>query len=732
MPGCTISNVLSNSSAMSSTSVLNRAHSAFLRHSYLAISLKGSRHAQPYALSGLCATITNLAGNENGASTSKGSNLKGSAHSTILDAALFPPPPPQPNEGQPLWTDEVWASPLDVRRRIFCNRSLSMKSITAVGFDLDYTLASYKPATFETLAHDATVDKLVRYFGYPNSLYDLTFDWRYMSRGLVIDKKRGNILKIDRHKYCKLAYHGFKELSRDERMETYNTSNERQEYEEPTFGHVDTLFSLAESHLFMQLVEMQDALPKSTLPAGKTYADIYRDVRGAVDLCHRDGSIKREVARNPSKYIYTDPGLVPVLEMLRNAGKKVFLATNSLWDYSSVVMNWLIDGKVGPEERDDRWLEYFDVVITGSGKPRFFTERKDLFEVHPQTGMLWNTEGGSPMVPIGIEDLPSPEIASSAPENIGLHSSAPPKARGGAPSSFSSSSSLDLPATSTDTDSENIERARVFQGGSYLDLHKMLGVKSGSQVLYVGDHVYSDLLRGKKGANWRTMLVIPELESELDTLTACGTNMEELGVLRQQRDALEDQIQRLEWRLRDGGGGEKVRRSRGGDSEEMAIEMKEMEEEVIDADEECEEGAAQVEEAGRATAMSATQLKKSSNGNGYESTISSVSSFDDSSMSSDDDDFTTEATILDLLSNLREQRDALRTRHRSLLQAHHEAFHPVWGQLFKTGYQRSLYAHQVERFACLYTSHVSNMMFYSPLKSYRGRVDSMSHEDKES
>lgn len=679
------------------------------------------RSTQPYALSGLCATITNLAGSGNGANTSKSS-----VHSTKFGAALFPPPPPQPNEGQPLWTDEVWASPLDVRRRIFCNRSLSLKSITAVGFDLDYTLASYKPATFETLAHDATVDKLVKYFGYPNSLYDLTFDWRYMSRGLVIDKKRGNILKIDRHKYCKLAYHGFKELSREERMETYNSSNERQEYEEPTFGHVDTLFSLAESHLFMQLVEMHDVLPKSTLPAGKTYADIYRDVRGAVDLCHRDGSIKREVARDPSKYIYADPGLVPVLEMLRNAGKKVFLATNSLWDYSSVVMNWLIDGKVGPEERDDRWLEYFDVVITGSGKPRFFTERKDLFEVHPQTGMLWNTEGGSPMVPIGIEDLPSPEIASSAPENIGMRSTSLPKTGGAA----SSTSSFDLPTNSTNNTNtntlEDIDRARVFQGGSYLDLHKMLGVKSGSQVVYVGDHIYSDVGLGKKGANWRTMLVIPELESELDTLSACGTNMEELAVLRQQRDALEDQIQRLEWRLRDTSGGGKVGKTRKRDTAEMEIEMKEMEEERIDADEECEEGAAQVEEADRAWVLATAQRKNDTTGNG-----GSTSSDDESSLSSydDNDDSTTEATILDLLSNLREQRDVLRTRHRGLLHAHHAAFHPVWGQLLKTGYQQSLYAHQVERFACLYTSHVSNMMFYSPLKSYRGRVDSMSHED---
>lgn len=30
-----------------------------------------------------------------------------------------------------------------------------------------HSLRSYKPETFETLAHQQTVDKLVRYFGYP-------------------------------------------------------------------------------------------------------------------------------------------------------------------------------------------------------------------------------------------------------------------------------------------------------------------------------------------------------------------------------------------------------------------------------------------------------------------------------------------------------------------------------------------------------------------------------------
>ena len=32
------------------------------------------------------------------------------------------------------------------------------------------------------------------------ALHDLSFDYRYMMRGLVIDKRRGNMLKVDRHK----------------------------------------------------------------------------------------------------------------------------------------------------------------------------------------------------------------------------------------------------------------------------------------------------------------------------------------------------------------------------------------------------------------------------------------------------------------------------------------------------------------------------------------------------
>eukprot|EP00884_Botryococcus_braunii_P012808 jgi/Botrbrau1/21528/Bobra.174_2s0031.1 len=179
---------------------------------------------------------------------------------------LTVPPPPPPSQHLPAWVDEPEAKEeVEYTRRVFCNRSLSMASIRAVGFDMDYTLAQYRPETFETLAYELTIDKLVRNCGYPKELYDFKFDWRYMVRGLTIDKKRGNILKIDRHKYVKIAYHGFRRLDRDERISIYNAG--RFEFDEPDFALIDTLFSLGESHIFMQLVEMHDALLTSCLLA---------------------------------------------------------------------------------------------------------------------------------------------------------------------------------------------------------------------------------------------------------------------------------------------------------------------------------------------------------------------------------------------------------------------------------------------------------------------------------
>lgn len=52
------------------------------------------------------------------------------------------------------------------------------------------------------------------------------------------------------------------------------------------------------------------------------------------------------------------------------------------------------------------------------------------------------------------------------------------------------------PTLLADSGSNGSGKARVFQGGTYMDLHRMLNVTSGSQVLYVGTwchHPFSQL-----------------------------------------------------------------------------------------------------------------------------------------------------------------------------------------------------------------------------------------------
>ncbi|KAA8537624.1 hypothetical protein F0562_027232 [Nyssa sinensis] len=80
------------------------------------------------------------------------------------------------------------------------------------------------------------------------------------------------------------------------------------------------------------------------------------------------------------------------------------------------------------------------------------------------------------------------------------------------------------------------------------------------------------------------------------------------------------------------------------------------------------------------------------------------------------------------IEKLESQREKVRLSHQQSQRECHQKFHKVWGQLLKTGYQNSRFAHQVERFACLYTSQVTNLSLYSPNKYYRPSEDFMPHE----
>ena len=54
----------------------------------------------------------------------------------------------------------------------------------------------------------------------------------------------------------------------------------------------------------------------------------------------------------------------------------------------------------------------------------------------------------------------------------------------------------------------------IYQGGNAKQLTEHLNIR-GDEILYIGDHIYGDIVRLKKDCNWRTALVVEELGQEI-------------------------------------------------------------------------------------------------------------------------------------------------------------------------------------------------------------------------
>ncbi|KAM8919574.1 cytosolic purine 5'-nucleotidase-like [Pelodytes ibericus] len=71
------------------------------------------------------------------------------------------------------------------------------------------------------------------------------------------------------------------------------------------------------------------------------------------------------------------------------------------------------------------------------------------------------------------------------------------------------------------------QHCAVYSGGSSDIVCELLGMK-GKDILYVGDHIFGDILKSKKRQGWRTFLVVPELAKELNIWTEKSELFDEL------------------------------------------------------------------------------------------------------------------------------------------------------------------------------------------------------------
>lgn len=267
-------------------------------------------------------------------------------------------------------------------RGVYCNRTLNLRGIGAIGYDMDYTLIQYRVAEWEGRAF-VHAQRLLAEQGW--EVEDLVFDPQAMIQGLVVDTQLGHLLKVNRFGYVKRAVHGLHDLDFSAAHKTYARSVVH--YSNPRYVFMTTLFSLSESSLFAQLVDRFD---QGALPMIENYHDLYWGVRKALDAAHRQGLLKAEITADPERFVVLDPDTAAALLDQREAGKKLMLITNSDWVYSARMMAYAFDRYM---PQGQTWRDLFDLIIVSARKPDFFSSRHTLLKVVSDDGLLRPVDG---------------------------------------------------------------------------------------------------------------------------------------------------------------------------------------------------------------------------------------------------------------------------------------------------------------------------------------------------
>jgi len=315
------------------------------------------------------------------------------------------------------------------------------------------------------------LQRLVDTKGYPSEILQINYDPSFAIRGTFLDKRYGNILKVDSFGFIMHCSHGKKIVRKVDYEPLYpdHLIHPDEEMGKRYFCY-DTLFGIPEASVYASLVDyfeqtnilsQQEAGEKSPTDneteeeeSKLSYWSLFDDIRECFHAIHSNNSLKNAVMNDLPTYVHKDERLPLLFDRMRKAGRKIFLLTNSEYFYTNAVMAYLLDNSI---EGYKRWTDFFDIIITNGNKPKFFTEGTTLREVDQTTG------------------------------------------------------SLKLSAV------RSFKKGSVYCGGSF-SLFKKFTKTQGSEILYVGDNIFHDIIVTKQNrCLWRTLLVVREVESEVNS-----------------------------------------------------------------------------------------------------------------------------------------------------------------------------------------------------------------------
>ncbi|KAJ0789499.1 putative 5'-nucleotidase [Helianthus annuus] len=470
-------------------------------------------------------------------------------------------------------------------RGIFCTRTLNLRSISAIGYDMDYTLMHYNVMAWEGRAYDYCMENLKK-VGFP--VDGLAFDPELVIRGLVIDKEKGNLVKADRFGYVKRAMHGTKLLSTRAVSEIYGRELVDLR-KESRWEFLNTLFSVSEAVAYMQMVDRLDEGMISPDLGALDYKGLYKAVGKALFRAHVEGQLKSEIMSKPELFVEPDPELPLALLDQKEAGKKLLLITNSDYIYTDKMMRHSFNRFL---PNDMNWRDLFEMVIVSARKPEFFQMSHPLYEVVTSEGLM------RPCF----------------------------KARPGG----------------------------LYSGGSAQMVENSLGIH-GDEILYVGDHIYTDVSVSKVHLRWRTALICRELEEEYNALIHSREHRALLVELIKQKEVVGDLFNQLRLALQ--------RRNMGRPAQTMA----------------------------------ATHM--------------------------DDKELTESVQKLLIVMQRLDEKIA------PMLEQDGEHFSKRWGYLSRAGlWDKSHLMRQIEKYADIYTSRVSNFLHYTPFMYFRSQEQTLAHD----
>ncbi|XP_076262065.1 5' nucleotidase C isoform X1 [Rhynchophorus ferrugineus] len=348
--------------------------------------------------------------------------------------------------------------PRDVNpKAVFACNELDLKEVKVYGFDYDYTLACYKPS-LEHLLYNLGRQTLIEQYKYPAEISKLEYKPNFAVRGLHYDIEKGVLLKLDSFLQIQFGtvYRGLTPLSNEEVLNLYKNRIIPIAYVEGHTKNAQLILQESQS----KMVQLADLFSVPEMGLLCNVADYFEKnhIDYHPEILFRDiqSSIKNS---HPVMHQIVGQNVHDYIESndkTRPFFDKLVHAGKKLFLVTNSPYHFVNKGMELLIGPD--WKDYFDVLIVQARKPRFFTDVSR---------------------PIRVFD-----------EQSGTH----------------------IWDRVT-----KLEKGVIYYEGTVKQMQELTGWR-GHQVLYFGDHPYSDLADVTLEHGWRTGAIITELTHEIATL----------------------------------------------------------------------------------------------------------------------------------------------------------------------------------------------------------------------